>query len=73
MMIRMCSRVACSSEAVATLTYVYSDSMVVLGPLSGEHEPHSYDLCRRHSEQLSVPQGWHVIRHETLGVLDDNG
>jgi hypothetical protein len=63
---RPCSKVACNLEAVATLTYVYADSMAVLGPLSQSAEPHSYDLCAKHADRLSVPQGWQVIRHVTL-------
>ncbi len=63
---RPCSRVACTVDAVATLTYVYADSMAVLGPLSRRAEPHSYDLCAKHAERLSAPQGWRVVRHETL-------
>lgn len=66
---RPCSRVACSDDAIATLTYVYADSMAVLGPLSLTHEPHSYDLCARHAERLSAPQGWQVIRHQVLGEV----
>jgi hypothetical protein len=27
-------------------------------------EPHSYDLCLAHSEKLTVPNGWNVIRTE---------
>ena len=64
---RPCSKVACREEAVATLTYVYADSMVVLGPLSQSAEPHSYDLCAKHADRLSAPQGWHVMRHVVLG------
>ncbi|GAA0958643.1 hypothetical protein GCM10009561_06640 [Frigoribacterium faeni] len=52
---------------MATLTYVYSDSMVVVGPLSGVVEPHGYDLCARHASSLSVPQGWEVLRRVVLG------
>ena len=63
---RPCSKVACNNDAVATLTYVYADSMAVLGPLSRSAEPHSYDLCTRHAETLKVPQGWQVIRHVVL-------
>jgi hypothetical protein len=63
---RPCSKVVCNLEAVATLTYVYADSMAVLGPLSQSAEPHSYDLCGKHAHRLSVPQGWQVIRHVTL-------
>jgi hypothetical protein len=63
---RNCSRVGCADDAVATLTYVYADSMAVLGPLSIAPEPHSYDLCARHAERLSAPKGWQVIRHTVL-------
>ena len=65
---RPCSKVACAREAISTLTYDYADSMVVLGPLSQKAEPHAYDLCTVHSERLSVPQGWRVIRHVALGA-----
>ncbi len=64
---RPCSKVACVDDAASTLTYVYADSMAVLGPLSQKAEPHSYDLCPRHAERLSVPQGWQVVRHVVLG------
>lgn len=63
---RPCSRTGCPTEAVATLTYVYADSMAVLGPLSQKAEPHSYDLCERHAERLSAPQGWQIIRLVSL-------
>jgi hypothetical protein len=59
---RPCSRQTCKEPAVATLTYVYADSMAVLGPLSLKAEPHSYDLCAAHAERLSAPQGWSVLR-----------
>ncbi len=59
---RLCSRQTCQRSAVATLTYVYADSMAVLGPLSSASEPHSYDLCEHHAERLSAPQGWSVLR-----------
>jgi hypothetical protein len=64
--VRPCSKVACSNGAVATLTYVYADSMAVLGPLSLVAEPHSYDLCSKHAERLSAPRGWQVVRHVSL-------
>jgi len=44
------------------LTYVYSDSTVVLGPLASQAEPHGYDLCAQHAHGLSAPRGWEVIR-----------
>ena len=64
---RPCSRVACAHYATTTLTYVYADSMAVLGPLSTKAEPHSYDLCDKHAERLSAPQGWQIVRHVVMG------
>jgi hypothetical protein len=60
--VRQCSRTACGRAAVATLTYVYSDSTAVLGPLAQTAEPHSYDLCDWHAERLTAPRGWEVVR-----------
>ena len=34
----------------------------VLGPLATYAEPHAYDLCEAHSERLSAPRGWDVLR-----------
>lgn len=59
---RRCSRTACVQIAVSTLTYVYADRTAVLGPLAIYAEPHSYDLCQHHSERLSAPRGWEVLR-----------
>jgi hypothetical protein len=67
MMNRPCSRVACAHYATTTLTYVYADSMAVLGPLATKAEPHSYDLCDKHAERLSAPQGWQIVRHVVMG------
>lgn len=47
---------------MATLTYVYSDSTAVLGPLAQLAEPHSYDLCAEHAQRLTAPRGWEVVR-----------
>ena len=45
-----------------TLTYVYADQTAVVGPLALHAEPHAYDLCASHSERLSAPRGWEVLR-----------
>lgn len=60
---RNCSRVSCRAVATMTLTYIYADSTAVLGPLATFAEPHSYDLCDKHSARLTVPNGWSVIRN----------
>ena len=54
-----------------TLTYVYADSTAVLGPLATYAEPHAYDLCAVHSERLSAPRGWEVLR--LVSDLADRG
>lgn len=59
---RRCSRTGCARAAKATLTYVYADQTAVLGPLATYAEPHAYDLCDQHSERLSAPRGWEVLR-----------
>ncbi|MBO0835484.1 MAG: DUF3499 domain-containing protein [Actinobacteria bacterium] len=59
---RQCSRPACKRAAVYTLTYVYSDSTAVLGPLAAFVEPHCYDLCDRHADRMTAPRGWDVVR-----------
>jgi hypothetical protein len=41
---------------------VYADQTAVLGPLATYAEPHAYDLCEEHSERLSAPRGWEVLR-----------
>jgi hypothetical protein len=41
---------------------VYADQTAVLGPLATYAEPHAYDLCELHSERLSAPRGWEVLR-----------
>jgi Protein of unknown function (DUF3499) len=69
MLNRPCSRVACAKDAVATLTFVYDDSMAVLGPLSTSAEPHSYDLCANHAERTSAPEGWQIVRYTVMGEV----
>lgn len=69
---RTCSRTPCSESAIATLTYVYSDSAVVLGPLATYAEPHTYDLCAEHAQRLTVPRGWEVVRLPGESVVPDN-
>jgi Protein of unknown function (DUF3499) len=73
---RRCSRTPCGRQAINTLTYVYADQTAVLGPLSTFAEPHAYDLCELHSERLSAPRGWEVLRlapdRATQGPTEDD-
>ncbi len=43
-----------------TLTYQYSLAQVWLDELAGDRDPHAYDLCHRHADRLTAPQGWQV-------------
>lgn len=48
---------------MATLTFVYSDSTAVVGPLATAREPHSWDLCVNHAGRITAPRGWELVRH----------
>jgi hypothetical protein len=60
---RRCCRPGCPNYAVATLTFVYSDSTAVVGPLATAPEPHSWDLCVAHAGRITAPRGWELVRH----------
>ena len=60
---RRCCRPGCPQYAVATLTFVYSDSTAVVGPLATAREPHSWDLCVGHAGRITAPRGWELVRH----------
>ncbi len=62
---RFCSRAGCRHLATKTLTYIYADSTAVLGPLATFAEPHAYDLCDQHSQRMSAPVGWTVLKEAT--------
>ncbi|SPT53324.1 Protein of uncharacterised function (DUF3499) [Actinomyces bovis] len=47
---------------MATLTSVYADQTIVLGPLATEAQPEAYDLCDDHVASFTAPRGWQVIR-----------
>jgi hypothetical protein len=52
------------------LTFVYSDSTAVVGPLATVREPHSWDLCVGHAGSITAPRGWELVRH--AGPLPTN-
>jgi hypothetical protein len=43
-----------------TLSYQYARAIVWLDDLLTDRDPHSYDLCQRHSARLTVPNGWRL-------------
>lgn len=62
--LRKCCRPGCNNTAAATLTFVYSDSTAVVGPLATSAEPHSWDLCELHAVRITAPLNWELVRHE---------
>lgn len=59
----------CPNLAISTLTYMYAEETVVLGPLATLPEPHCYDLCASHSARMVAPKGWELVR---LGAASAN-
>lgn len=69
---RRCCRPGCGKPAVATLTYAYSESTAVLGPLAAASEPHSWDLCEKHARSITAPLGWELVRYDVPTAAQDD-
>ena len=61
---RLCARVTCGAVAEATLTADYPDRVMAVGPLSPLRTPPALDLCARHRDALTPPDGWELIAHD---------
>ena len=61
---RLCARVGCGGIAEHTLTADYSERVMAVGPLSPARMPPALDLCARHGDALSPPEGWALLRHD---------
>ena len=70
--IRRCSRPGCGQPALATLTYAYAESTAVVGPLTSQPDPHSWDLCQKHSEKITAPVGWEIVRVDGIDLDDED-
>lgn len=68
---RRCCRPGCGRPAIATLVYAYSEKTAIVGPLTAVAEPHAWDLCQRHSENISAPVGWDLVRIDQVSVDDE--
>ncbi|WP_038082818.1 DUF3499 domain-containing protein [Corynebacterium otitidis] len=69
---RHCSRPGCDRIAVATMTYAYAESTVVVRPLAAASSPHSWDLCERHAERITAPVGWELVRVDRVEIDDED-
>jgi hypothetical protein len=60
-MTRSCARPGCGTSASATFGYDYAARTVWLDDLALDSHPAVYDVCARHADALSVPNGWHLV------------
>lgn len=51
--------------------YAYSEKTAIVGPLAPAPEPHAWDLCTRHSEHITAPVGWEMVRIDTIELSDE--
>lgn len=58
---------------MATLSYAYADSAVVLEDLAPEAHPMVHDLCDRHADTLRVPLGWDLMDRREVATAADSG
>jgi hypothetical protein len=65
---RTCARPGCSAPATTTLSYDYAERVVWLDRLLDDDHPARHDLCGRHADRLSPPNGWHLEDRRGLPV-----
>lgn len=63
-----CSRPGCQGAPAATLTYDYAGRVATVDHLAPPH-PMQYDLCERHAERLSVPNGWDLVDRRVIAPV----
>lgn len=56
-----------------TLSYQYARALIWLDDLLAVRDPHSYDLCERHSARLTIPNGWQLEDRRTRRELVYSG
>jgi hypothetical protein len=68
---RICAKMRCGHEPVATVSLRYGDREVVVDDLHPERDPNLLDLCREHVARMTPPVGWRVRderSHEPVAV-----
>jgi len=60
---RMCAKMRCGQEPVATVSLAYGEREVLVGDLSEDRDLEALDLCREHVERMTPPVGWSVRYH----------
>ncbi len=65
---RVCAKMRCSHEPVATVSLVYTERTVVVDDLFDERDPNLLDLCQEHIGRMTPPVGWVVQDRRTTPV-----
>ena len=65
---RVCAKMRCSQEPVATVSLVYTERTVVVDDLFDERDPNLLDLCQEHIGRMTPPVGWVVQDRRTTPV-----
>ena len=65
---RVCAKMRCSHEPVATGSLAYTERTVVVQDLFGERDPNLLDLCSEHVQRMTPPVGWVVQDRRTTTV-----
>jgi Protein of unknown function (DUF3499) len=60
---RICAKMRCGNDPVATVALTYVDRAVVVSDLTPERDPNLLDLCGDHLGRMTPPVGW-VVRDE---------
>jgi hypothetical protein len=60
MRMRLCRKIGCAQEAIATCSFNYPERQIWIGPLLYDPQPGSYDLCEHHADHFVAPVGWAI-------------
>ncbi|TMK17162.1 MAG: DUF3499 family protein [Actinobacteria bacterium] len=63
---RVCAKMRCSHEPVATVSLVYTERMVVVDDLFDERDPNLLDLCP--NRRPSLRAGSRTVRPRAVGA-----
>ena len=66
---RRCARPTCPEYAVVTLSFDYTGANVWLNDLTADDDPANHDLCERHGDRATAPQGWVLHARRTVAPI----
>jgi hypothetical protein len=65
---RVCAKLRCTYEPVATVSLSYTERTVVVQDLFDERDPNLLDLSPEHVRRMTPPVGWIVQDRRTTTV-----